>query len=94
MEKYKILWTDMHSNLHHEPIKELPKWIEQMKKTMDFWPFAYYPYAMQKHESGLGVEDKYPLEERKWTDLSRHADDAMSFHLFNLSHESHANDAA
>lgn len=68
MEKYKILWTDMHSNLHHEPIKELPKWIEQMKKTMDFWPFAYYPYAMQKHETGLGVEDKYPLEaiEKDW----------------------------
>ncbi len=62
MGKYKILWTDMHSNLHHEQIHELPKWLEQMKKTMDFWPFAYYPYAMQKHETGLEVEDKYPDE--------------------------------
>ena len=62
MEKYKVLWTDMHSNLHHEHIQELPKWLEQMKKTMDFWPFAYYPFAMQKHETGLSVEDKYPDE--------------------------------
>lgn len=65
MGKYKILWTDMHSNLHHEHIQELPKWLEQMKKTMDFWPFAYYPYAMQTHETGIAVEDKYPDEEIK-----------------------------
>lgn len=63
MGGYKILWTDMHSNLHHEHIRELPKWIEQMKKTMDFWPLAYYPFAMLKHETGLAVEDRYPLEE-------------------------------
>lgn len=64
MGKYKVLWTDMHSNLHHEQIKELPKWIDQMKKTMDFWPFAYYPYAMMKDpKTGMPVEDRYPLEE-------------------------------
>ena len=63
MDKYKVLFTDMHSNLHHESIEDLPKWLEQMKKTMDFWPFAYYPYAMLKHETGLPVEDRYPLEE-------------------------------
>ena len=56
---YRILWTDMHSNLHHESISELPKWLEQMKDTMDFWPFAYYPFYMKKDASGLGVEDKY-----------------------------------
>lgn len=59
----KILWTDMHSNLHHEVINELPKWTEQIRKTMDFWPFAYYPYYMKKDDSGLGVEDRYPLED-------------------------------
>lgn len=63
MGDYKILWTDMHSNLHHEHIKELPAWLEQMKKTMDFWPIAYYPYAMRTHKSGLPVEDQYELEE-------------------------------
>lgn len=56
---YKVLWTDMHSNLHHEKIEELPKWLEQIKKTMDFWPFAYYPFYMKKDVTGLGVEDKY-----------------------------------
>ena len=44
---------------NHEKIKELPKWLEQMKKTMDFWPFAYYPFYMKKDVTGLGVEDKY-----------------------------------
>jgi Protein of unknown function (DUF3604). len=63
--KYKVLWTDMHSNLHHEQINELPKWTEHMRKTMDFWPIAYYPYYMRKDDSGLGVEDMYPLEELK-----------------------------
>lgn len=56
---YKILWTDMHSNLHHERIEDLPLWFEQIKNTMDFWPFAYYPYYMRKDITGLGVEDKY-----------------------------------
>ena len=66
--KYKVLWTDMHSNLHHERIEELPKWLNQIRQTMDFWPFAYYPYYMRKDESGLGVEDRYPLEaiEKDW----------------------------
>ena len=63
MEKYKILWTDMHSNIHHEMIQELPKWVEQIKKTMDFWPIAYYPYYMRKDETGMPVEDKYSMEE-------------------------------
>ncbi|MBQ7888307.1 MAG: hypothetical protein IJ356_00955 [Erysipelotrichaceae bacterium] len=66
--KYKVLWTDMHSNLHHERIEDLPKWLNQIRQTMDFWPFAYYPYYMRKDESGLGVEDRYPLEaiEKDW----------------------------
>lgn len=63
MGKYKILWSDMHSNLHHEKIEELPKWFEQVKELFDFWPFAYYPYYMRKDESGLGVEDRYTDEE-------------------------------
>lgn len=65
---YKILWTDMHSNLHHEAIKELPKWFEHVKKTVDFWPFAYYPYTMRKDVTGLGVEDRFPLGdiEKDW----------------------------
>lgn len=26
-------------------------------KTMDFWPFAYYPFYMKMTSSGLAVED-------------------------------------
>jgi len=76
MKKYKILWTDMHSNLHHEHIKELPRWIEQMKETMDFWPFAYYPFGMVKHESGMAVEDKYDDEaiSRDWEYIRKMTD--------------------
>lgn len=65
MEKYKILWTDMHSNLHHFQIKELPKWIDHVKKLMDFWPVVYYPYFMRKNENGLPVEDLHDLEDIK-----------------------------
>lgn len=62
MKKFKILWTDMHSNIHHMQMDELPKWIKQIKQTMDFWPIAYYPFGMIKHESGFAVEDKYADE--------------------------------
>ena len=55
---YKILWTDMHSNIHHEQMNELPQWFDQVQKMMDFWPIAYYPYTMRKDETGLGVEDR------------------------------------
>lgn len=63
MNKYKIFWTDMHSNIHHYQIEELPKWVEHAKKTMDFWLVAYYPYYVRKDETGLNVEDIHPLEE-------------------------------
>ena len=42
--KYKKLWTDMHSNIHHDQMEALPLWYEQIKKEMDFWPIAYYPF--------------------------------------------------
>lgn len=58
----KIYWTDMHSNLHYNQIDELEDWYNQAKEMLDFWPIAYYPYYMRKDESGLGLEDIYPLE--------------------------------
>lgn len=63
MKNYKILWTDMHSNIHHTQMDELQAWVDQMKQTMDFWPIAYYPYYMRNDESGLPIEDMYPLDE-------------------------------
>lgn len=53
MEK---LWTDLHANIHHNQIDDLDKWIDHIKKIMDFWPIAYYPFHMVKTEEGAGLE--------------------------------------
>lgn len=59
---YKKLWTDMHSNIHHEQMEALPMWYAQIRKEMDFWPIAYYPFYMRPTQSGLKVEDRYADE--------------------------------
>ena len=53
----KKLWTDLHSNIHHNQMDELDKWTEHAKEVLDFWPIAYYPFQMIKTESGAGLED-------------------------------------
>ena len=58
----ELLWTDFHSNIHHEGIKDLPKWFEQVQKLLDFWPIAYYPFYMKELPSGMGVEDHHDLD--------------------------------
>lgn len=57
--KYRKLWTDMHSNIHHENFSDLPRWYAHITQLMDFWPIAYYPFHMRKHPSGLDLEDVY-----------------------------------
>ena len=47
----KKLWTDLHSNIHHNQMDELDKWTEHAKEVLDFWPIAYYPFQMIKTES-------------------------------------------
>lgn len=64
-KKYKILWTDMHSNIHHEGMSDLSKWFEHAKNMLDFWPIAYYPYFMRKRASGMGVEDIHDIDKVK-----------------------------
>ncbi len=54
----KKFWSDMHSNIHHNQMDELPMWFEHAKQTIDFWPIAYYPFYMKPTEWGLAVEDK------------------------------------
>ena len=56
------LWADMHSNIHHEQIAELPLWLEHAGEMMDFWPIAYYPFYMRKLQNGFAVEDLYDEE--------------------------------
>ena len=41
----KKLWTDLHSNIHHNQMDELDKWTEHAKEVLDFWPIAYYPVS-------------------------------------------------
>ncbi len=59
----KKLWTDLHSNIHHNQMNELDKWVDHAKAMLDFWPIAYYPFQMIKTESGAGLEDLCPAEE-------------------------------
>ena len=59
----KKLWTDLHSNIHHNQMDELDKWVEHAKAVLDFWPIAYYPFQMIKTKSGAGLEDLCPAEE-------------------------------
>lgn len=62
MKKLNLYWTDMHSNIHSNQIDELSMWYEQARELIDFWPIAYYPYYMRKHETGMPVEDIYSKE--------------------------------
>jgi len=62
---YKKLWSDMHSNIHHEQMLELDQWTEHAKEVMDFWPIAYYPFYMKKTETGAGLEDLHDADEIK-----------------------------
>ena len=64
----KKLWTDLHSNIHHNQMDDLDKWTEHAREVLDFWPIAYYPFQMVKTESGAGLEDLCPKEEMENAD--------------------------
>lgn len=63
--KMKHLWTDLHSNIHHNQMEELDQWVSHARDTIDFWPIAYYPFDMKKTETGAGLEDLCSQEEIK-----------------------------
>lgn len=81
-----IYWTDFHSNIHSDQMKDLEKWEKQIEETLDFWPVAYYPYSMRKDASGLAVEDHIPLEtiQKDWEQLRAFTDhvNAQGFPMF------------
>lgn len=60
--KYKYLFTDFHSNIHHDQMDQLDEWYEQAKEMLDFWPIAYYPYYVKKDKCGIPLEDIHPME--------------------------------
>ena len=45
---YQKYWADMHSNIHPQQMKDLPRWYQTAKDLLDFWPIAYYPYQNGK----------------------------------------------
>lgn len=60
--KYNVLFTDFHSNIHHDQLAKIENWYDHAKQTLDFWAVAYYPYGMFYSEGGMPVEDLYPEE--------------------------------
>lgn len=59
---YQHLWTDLHSNIHHNQMDQLDRWCEHAREVLDFWPIAYYPMYMRRNEAGAPLEDLYPEE--------------------------------
>ena len=68
---YQKYWADMHSNIHPQQMKDLPRWYQTAKDLLDFWPIAYYPYQMTKTETGMPVEDLIEKNkmEKDWADI-------------------------
>ena len=66
--KYEHLWADMHSNIHHNQMQDLDRWYQHAKQVMDFWPIAYYPFAIRRTPTGGELEDLIPSEDcaRDW----------------------------
>lgn len=58
--EFQHFWADMHSNIHHGQMGELEKWYRHARQVMDFWPIAYYPFAMRRTPAGAGLEDLIP----------------------------------
>lgn len=61
--QYEHLWADMHSNPHHHQIGQLEQWYQHAKQVMDFWPVAYYPFAIRRTPSGGELEDLIPADQ-------------------------------
>ncbi len=78
--QYEHLWADMHANIHHNQMGQLDRWYEQAKQVMDFWPIAYYPFAIRRTPTGGELEDLIPEADwqRDWQQvlaLARRAQD-------------------
>lgn len=73
----EYLWSDMHSNPHHDVMKNFDKWVKQAEETCDFWPVAYYPHGMRRNEGGAPLEDLLPENQRKedWEILRKYTEE-------------------
>jgi hypothetical protein len=59
---YQFLFSDLHSNIHHEQTNQLEEWYSQAREMLDFWPIAYYPYYVRKDETGIMLEDIHTMD--------------------------------
>lgn len=59
---YQYLFSDLHSNIHHEQVEHIDEWYRQAKEMLNFWPIAYYPYYVRKDIKGIPLEDIYPMD--------------------------------
>lgn len=76
---YEHLWADMHANPHHNQVDQLEQWYQHAKQAMDFWPIAYYPFAIRRTPTGAELEDLIPETDLRadWEAvlaLARHAE--------------------
>ncbi|HHW03898.1 MAG TPA: hypothetical protein GXX35_14010 [Thermoanaerobacterales bacterium] len=59
---YQYLFSDLHSNIHHEQIEHIDEWYQQAKEMLDFWAIAYYPYYIREDIKGIPLEDIHPID--------------------------------
>lgn len=86
----KLLWCDLHANIHSEQLKEIDKWYNFSKEMTDFWPIAYYPFYMRKDSSGLGLEDihKKSTRDSDWEKLRKFVNEkSTKDHLLFMGYE-------
>ncbi|MEG0297710.1 MAG: DUF3604 domain-containing protein [Clostridium sp.] len=75
--KYKYLFTDFHTNIHHEQMSQLNEWYEQAKEMLDFWPIAYYPFYLRKDSKGIFLEDIHTDDkvQEDWKNICKFIDE-------------------
>lgn len=80
------LWTDLHSNIHHQQMQQIDHWTAVAKELFDFWPIAYYPFHMFRGETGAPLEGLIPIEDREadWEIIRRKTQEmrAAGFPMF------------
>ena len=61
----KKLWTDLHSNIHHNQMDELDKWTEHAKRSIRFLADRILSVSDDQNRVRAGLEDLCPEEEIK-----------------------------
>ena len=70
-QKPRLLWGDMHTNVHPFQISILDRIFEAARSHLDFFPVAYYPFNSYKTQEGLALESEGQHEEflKDWREV-------------------------